>query len=1118
MDNINSNSPYNQHNQHNQRNPNIPPQPPANPPRAAPNLHQQALLRPVLQQQRIPLLPPTPGTPLYPPRAQPATPPVFLNQQPQFSGGPKRTTPESGLDPRPAEETKRGRTMSFTPAAPMQPLPLHPAGSLSAPASSHFHPGASFPYGPGLPMHTGQGMSSASTTQTPMPDVTPQIFECERVASCIRSDYLPVQMKHIKEGKPFLSLPALRTAVLLKDVDQLRMLLANSQFNLNERDDNGCTVLHYAAAMGMTKLVEALAKRGIDPDVRDHTGRTALHYAVLGGKAATTVALLAVRDIDINLEIRDQTGQTALMLAVKEGNTAIVDALLENPKIRINVCDENDYTPLLIALQKIYGHTEEYQPIVDALLSREEINVRACSNNGNNALMLAAGSAAGGLVRGLLDMKAFNINDSNDGGKTALIIASSNGYETIMRMLLDTDGVDINAPDKNGNTALMKAANSCCIDAVRMLLNTRGIDINAKNKKGETAFDLAVEDRFSTLAALLFASADRNIAAAGKSNNAALALAAAKGDIAAVQGLLAKADIDVNASAAGNLTPLMLAAANGHESVLQALLKAPDINVNIQGIFDSSALMLAARNGHTAIVNALLDVDGIEINALDNDCFTALMWAAEFKHDTVVESLLAKPGINVNIIGQDEHSALGFVTRQKNLTVMKLLLATPTINVRDVVQEALWPAIYQRDATMTQLLLAFPGIDINARLRHEGRTALMVAAKNGDEATVRSLLAMPDTDINTQDRDKKTALMLAAEEEHDSIVRALLAMPDIRLDLKDNFQGRTALELAKQGGHDKVVSALQNHILPAPHSSVRLQKTLQILFASARGIADLSVENADKLDNICERLESGKCAAAEIPALFAAVTPMGDAASEAFVRSLAFGVCTGSFRNAAGQLDETIGIFHNAQGLRAVYDATVFEISAAPFNIDLHRIARSNLLGIAAREGNVRMIRGLVRLGAHVNLPSPNGKTALAIAVERKDWAACAELISHGALPTLPISDGRPALYHIVEAFGSDDANKSIALLMRYLRIKGVTFDILVQNPDPAMRETQPVVMLNDLLARKVKAWGKFAHIVYGLENAAPSSGTVPGSTADTSSSLADTSRNTGAASHGKLD
>ncbi|MBK4738845.1 ankyrin repeat domain-containing protein [Noviherbaspirillum pedocola] len=920
---------------------------------------------------------------------------------------------------------------------------------------------------------------------------------------------LPIPLLDFLQDRPVSVFPVQRAALLRRDHTLIEQMLTNQYVDFNERDEHGCTALHYVAALGMPKVVEALAKRGVDPNVRDQTGRTALHYAVLNGMDATTAALLTLPNIDVNLELEGKEGQTALMLAVARGNIAIVDALLKDPKINVNACDEYGNTPLLIALEHESSNTGKYRTLVDALLDRTDINVRARDYNGENALMRATRSNAKSVVRKLLGMKEIDINATNGDGETALIIASQSASKTIMRELLKAPGIAINAQNIHGDTALMIAADLAHFRATRMLFRTPGVDVNAKNKKGKTAFTLAVEAECGVVAALLFAGAETNIAAASASNNAALALAAARGDIAAVQGLLAKADIDVNASAAGNLTPLMLAAANGHESVVQALLKAPDIDVNIQGISNSSALMLATTNGHTAIASALLDVDGIEINALDRNRRTALLLAAEYGHASIVESLLAKPTIDVNIIDGDCFSALKLAAICKHVTVMNLLLATPTINVLDVVQEALWDAIDRQNATMTQLLLAFPGIDINAEIPDGTGTALMVAAKDGDEATVRLLLAMPDIDINAQDYHDKTALMLAAQKGHDSIVRALLAMPDIRLDLKDNFQGRTALELAKQGGHDKVVSALQNHILPAPHSSVRLQKTLQILFASARGIADLSVENADKLDNICERLESGKCAAAEIPALFAAVTPMGDAASEAFVRSLAFGVCTGSFRNAAGQLDETIGIFHNAQGLRAVYDATVFEISAAPFNIDLHRIDRSNLLGIAAGQGNVRMIRGLVRLGAHVNLPSPNGKTALAIAVERKDWAACAELISHGALPLLPDASGYPALYHIVEAFGSDDdTSESVALLIRYLRIKGIPFDILVKNPDKTMRATQPVVMLNDLLARKVQSWGKFADLVYGLENAAPSSGTVPGSTADTSSSLADTSSN----------
>jgi ankyrin repeat protein len=142
------------------------------------------------------------------------------------------------------------------------------------------------------------------------------------------------------------------------------------------------------------------------------------------------------------------------------------------------------------------------------------------------------------------------------------------------------------------------------------------------------------------------------------------------------------------------------------------------------------------------------------------------------------------------------------------------------------------------------------------------------------------------------------------------------------------------------------------------------------------------------------------------------------------------------------------------------------------------------------------MIRGLVQLGAHVNLPSPNGDTALAAAVRHGQWACCVELISLGALPTLPGVDGYPMIYHLVRAV-SEDRSQTPALIgvIRYLMYRGVRFDIPVRNPDESKRAETPTVPLSDLLCSDVELWLIYWRLLYGLSAQAPAD-VAPGTAA----------------------
>ncbi len=90
------------------------------------------------------------------------------------------------------------------------------------------------------------------------------------------------------------------------------------------------------------------------------------------------------------------------------------------------------------------------------------------------------------------------------------------------------------------------------------------------------------------------------------------------------------------------------------------------------------------------------------------------------------------------------------------------------------------------------------------------------------------------------------------------------------------------------------------------------------------------------------------------------------------------------------------------------------------------------LLGRAARDGDLPMIKVLVALGANIHLRSPNGDVPIVAAARAGQWAACAELLSFGAMPVMGNNKGYPALYYIASAFArSDTATRALASLLR---------------------------------------------------------------------------------------
>ncbi|CAK9253068.1 unnamed protein product, partial [Sphagnum jensenii] len=109
--------------------------------------------------------------------------------------------------------------------------------------------------------------------------------------------------------------------------------------------------------------------------------------------------------------------------------------------------------------------------------------------------------------------------------------------------------------------------------------------------------------------------------------------------------------------------------------------------------------------------------------------------------------------------------------------------------------------------------------DISSRTLNPGNTALHLAAKNGNLAIVNSLLnhikeKYPDqlkAFINASGENGMSPLHCAVYYGHDAVVKDLLAKDATDVSAKTNL-GNTALHVAAQEGHLKIVNSLLNHI------------------------------------------------------------------------------------------------------------------------------------------------------------------------------------------------------------------------------------------------------------------------------------------------------------------
>jgi len=132
--------------------------------------------------------------------------------------------------------------------------------------------------------------------------------------------------------------------------------LLQSPVELNSRDMNGDTLLHYAAIFGSADIAELLIQKGAFVDSRTAWGKTPLWCAAHAGQKDVAQVLIA-RGADVNaMDIEGRSALHAAMLAPLLGRSGPpadqrreVVALLIASGARLNVQDEDGKTPLDIA-------------------------------------------------------------------------------------------------------------------------------------------------------------------------------------------------------------------------------------------------------------------------------------------------------------------------------------------------------------------------------------------------------------------------------------------------------------------------------------------------------------------------------------------------------------------------------------------------------------------------------------------------------------------------------------------------------------------------------------------------------------------------------------------------
>ncbi|XP_039435567.1 kinase D-interacting substrate of 220 kDa isoform X4 [Culex pipiens pallens] len=377
------------------------------------------------------------------------------------------------------------------------------------------------------------------------------------------------------------------------DLVGLKSFLGTRQLQVDDRDENGTTVLMIASGRGASSFVKELIARGADVHAQDLDNWSALQFAAKSGHADIVEILL---DNGAEIEHRDMGGWTALMWGSYKGHADVVSLLLQRGA---DVQAHGNYhlNPLLWASGR--GHTE----IVKLLVNTGGAKTNVGDKYGTTPLVWACRKGYTEIVDTLLKAGA-NVDTAGMYSWTPLLVAVTGGHQECVSLLLERKP-NVNALDKDGMTALSIACREGLTEIASALI-AAGAYLNVQDRAGDTPLINAV-----------------------------------KGGYRSVVEILLKRHVDVDIQGKDRKTALYTAVEKGHTTLVKLILQSnPDLELSTKD--GDTPLLRAVRNRNLEMVQMLLERKA-KVGAADKRGDTCLHVAMRARSKAIVEALLSNP-------------------------------------------------------------------------------------------------------------------------------------------------------------------------------------------------------------------------------------------------------------------------------------------------------------------------------------------------------------------------------------------------------------------------------------------------------------------------------------------
>lgn len=506
----------------------------------------------------------------------------------------------------------------------------------------------------------------------------------------------------------------------------------------------------------------------------DDNGRSALVAACYNGRVECVRALVNTSGVDVNLA--DKNGKTGLFFAAYKGNLEVVKELIANNNINPYIAPkEGEHvgkTPLMIALdgaEKSLINTSVGELItfrhIETILRNAGVRLRfSCKPDVAPSLKVISSMNVFYCKIFKCVENEFNYkwDDENAKKRDELFSAAENGNVYILKEILDNCGnvFILNwHSESTGETPLTIACANNNIECVKELVDTFGVRINEVNKKGETG----------------------------------LFKAASNGNADVVNVLVEVNGIEMNKApdAEGehkNITPLEIAKKKGFDDIVRQLAMAGAKT-------DEKTLEKAvAETNAIATSNAKVMFDFLQERSKEQ-------YKKEKKY---IEKKYEKD--LMDILNRNKYIENAFISHVGGLLYTE---------VQNDDNDKLITLLNLFNKFLNSSILNWSKSEDESDERLSGASMLLIACINNNAEMVKTLINIPDVDVNFKNNVGRTALMYACEYEYLYIIKLLLEHQDINVNFGDT-KNRTALWYAVKEEKYKAVALSIQH----PHLNI----------------------------------------------------------------------------------------------------------------------------------------------------------------------------------------------------------------------------------------------------------------------------------------------------------